>query len=160
MPISLVRRRPVAGAPEGPAKLHLYGYGSYGISVDPKFNSPIVSLLDRGWIYAIAHVRGSSTCGRTWYEAGKFHDKANTFSDFVACGEHLVREGYTTHDKMSIEGRSAGGLLVGAAPRAVYRGSAERCATIRRPGIAASQRSHQQWQWSQRMRVEGWRRYS
>jgi oligopeptidase B len=94
--------------------LFLYGYGSYGISIDPGFSSARLSLLDRGFIFAIAHIRGGGDLGRPWYENGKFFKKKNTFQDFIACAEHLIQEGYTVPGKLVIEGGSAGGLLMGA----------------------------------------------
>ncbi len=112
IPISVVHRRGVA--PDGTNPCLLYGYGSYEISIDPTFSSARLSLLDRGFVYAIAHVRGGGEGGRRWYEAGKLLAKANTFTDFVACAEHLVAEGWTRPDRLAIRGGSAGGLLVGA----------------------------------------------
>jgi oligopeptidase B len=92
----------------------LYGYGSYGISIDPNFSSRIPSYLDRGIVYCIAHVRGGGENGRGWYETGKFKHKKNTFTDFVAASEYIVEKKLTSHDLICIEGRSAGGMLVGA----------------------------------------------
>jgi oligopeptidase B len=99
---------------DGANPLYLYGYGSYGILTEPAFSSERVSLLDRGYVYAIAHIRGSGDMGRRWYEDGKLLHKKNTFTDFVACAEHLVAEKYTTADRLTIAGGSAGGLLMGA----------------------------------------------
>lgn len=113
VPISLVRRRDVA-AQNQPGPLLLYGYGSYGASTDPSFKSNLVSLLDRGATYAIAHIRGGGDLGRPWYEGGKLLHKKNTFTDFIACAEHLLAQGYTTPDQLVAQGRSAGGLLMGA----------------------------------------------
>jgi len=110
VPISLVRRRDA----EKPGPLLLYGYGSYGSSQDASFSGNVVSLLDRGFTYAIAHVRGGQELGRMWYENGKLKKKMNTFTDFIACGEHLVQAGYTTSGEMFAMGGSAGGLLMGA----------------------------------------------
>lgn len=93
--------------------LHLYGYGSYEISIDPSFVASALPLLDRGVIYAIAHIRGGGENGRTWYESAKYKAKKNTFTDFIDCAEHLVAAGYTSPSKMTCEGRSAGGLLMG-----------------------------------------------
>lgn len=93
---------------------HLYGYGSYGITVEPTFSPTRLCLLDRGMVFAIAHIRGEEIHGRSWYEDGKFLNKQNTFSDFISCAKHLISEGYTQPEKLSIEGRSAGGLLMGA----------------------------------------------
>lgn len=92
----------------------LYGYGSYGITIDPEFGSNRLSLLDRGIIFAIAHIRGGGHLGRPWYEAGKFLNKKNTFEDFIACAQHLITEKYTDSEKLVIAGGSAGGLLIGA----------------------------------------------
>ena len=112
VPISLVYRKDLKKAGGNP--LLLYGYGAYGISSDPYFNSARISLLDRGFVYAIAHVRGGEDLGRPWYEDGRQLKKKNTFSDFIACGEHLIRQGYA-HPKMLFAlGGSAGGLLMGA----------------------------------------------
>jgi oligopeptidase B len=111
VPISLVRRRDLG---DGPAPCLLYGYGSYEISIDPGFSPIRLSLLDRGVVFAIAHVRGGGEMGRRWYEEGKFLAKPNTFSDFVACADHLVEQGITARDRLAIRGGSAGGLLVGA----------------------------------------------
>jgi oligopeptidase B len=112
VPISLVHRRDIAT--DGSAPALLYGYGSYEISVDPRFSSLRLSLLDRGFVYAIAHIRGGGEMGRRWYEDGKLLCKANTFTDFVAAAEHLVDEGLTTPERLCIRGGSAGGLLMGA----------------------------------------------
>jgi len=98
----------------GSAPLLLYGYGSYGISVDPRFDNSVVSLLDRGWIYALAHVRGGEELGRAWYEAGKLMQKRNTFTDFIAVSEHLIAEKYAAPDRLFATGLSAGGMLMGA----------------------------------------------
>lgn len=112
VPISLVYR---VGTPrDGSAPCLLYGYGAYGYSLDPTFDSRRISLLDRGFIYAIAHVRGGEELGRPWYEDGKFLHKRNTFTDFIACGEHLIAAGYTSRETLAIQGGSAGGLLAGA----------------------------------------------
>ena len=111
IPISLVWRRDRKRA--GPQPLLLYGYGSYGIPIDPWFSQTRVSLLDRGVVFAIAHIRGGGDLGRTWYEAGKMAKKATTFSDFIACAETLIARGLTTPGQLAIEGGSAGGLLMG-----------------------------------------------
>jgi len=92
----------------------LYAYGSYGYSMESTFRSSRLSLIDRGFAFAIAHIRGGEEMGRHWYEDGKLLKKKNTFYDFIDCGEYLVKEGYTTTDKMFAMGGSAGGLLVGA----------------------------------------------
>lgn len=113
VPISLVHRR---GALDGgPAPALLYGYGSYGSTTDPRFDSNRLSLLDRGLVYAIAHVRGGGEMGRPWYESGKFLFKKNTFTDFIACARHLVESGIAAPDALTAMGGSAGGLLMGAA---------------------------------------------
>ena len=112
VPISLVYRRGLKKSGGGP--LLLYGYGSYGASMDPAFNSGRLSLLDRGVAFAIAHVRGGGEMGRQWYEDGKFLRKRNTFTDYIACARHLIAEGYTSSDRLVAVGRSAGGLLMGA----------------------------------------------
>ncbi len=112
VPVSLVAR---TGAPrDGTSPLLLYGYGAYGISMDPAFNSARLSLLDRGFRFAIAHVRGGQEMGRQWYEEGRLGRKRNTFTDFVACAEHLVGERYTSPGRLYAMGGSAGGLLMGA----------------------------------------------
>jgi oligopeptidase B len=98
----------------GSNPLLLYGYGSYGVSIDPGFNPTTLSLLDRGFVYAIAHVRGSQTLGRRWYEEGKLLKKKNTFTDFIDAAEHLRDAGYGDPDRLYAYGGSAGGLLVGA----------------------------------------------
>jgi oligopeptidase B len=112
VPISLVYKR---GRPrDGTAPALLYGYGSYEASMDPGFSSLRLSLLDRGFVFAIAHIRGGGELGRAWYRSGKLLHKKNTFTDFVACARHLVAEGWTSPEKLAIRGGSAGGLLVGA----------------------------------------------
>jgi oligopeptidase B len=111
IPVSLVYRK---GTPlDGSAPLLLYGYGAYGISTDPSFSSDRLSLLERGFLYAVAHIRGSSDLGRYWYEDGKFDRKRNTFTDFVACAARLVELRYTSPGRLAIMGGSAGGLLMG-----------------------------------------------
>jgi len=112
VPISVVHRTDVA--PDGTAPCLLYGYGSYEHSTDPTFSSIRLSLLERGFVFAIAHVRGGGELGRAWYEDGKLAAKRNTFTDFVACAEHLVAAGYTAPDRLGARGGSAGGLLMGA----------------------------------------------
>ncbi len=112
IPISLVYRTNLDRSK--PAPLLLYGYGSYGYSMNPTFNSARLSLLDRGFIFAIAHVRGGQELGRQWYEDGKLLKKKNTFTDFIACAEYLLSEGYTTTGQLFAMGGSAGGLLMGA----------------------------------------------
>ncbi|MBT2485567.1 MULTISPECIES: S9 family peptidase [unclassified Microbacterium] len=114
VPISLVWRRSF-GEPGSEARpVHLYGYGSYEHSIDPGFSVARLSELDRGVIFAVAHVRGGGEMGRQWYEDGKLRNKRNTFTDFVACAEHLVITGVTTPERLVAEGGSAGGLLMGA----------------------------------------------
>lgn len=113
VPISLVYRTDLVAAGAG-APCLLYGYGSYEASMDPTFSSLRLSLLDRGFVFAIAHVRGGGEMGRRWYEDGKFLSKPNTFSDFVACARTLVDEGWTSPDRLVARGGSAGGLLMGA----------------------------------------------
>ena len=112
VPVSLVYRLPLERG--GARPLLLQGYGSYGYSFDPAFSSNALSLLDRGWIVAIAHIRGGEEMGRAWYEAGKLLQKRNTFTDFIAAAEHLVAAGYTSPDRLAISGGSAGGMLMGA----------------------------------------------
>jgi oligopeptidase B len=112
VPISIVHRRDLDRS--RPQPLLLYGYGAYGYSMDPWFSSSRLSLLDRGVVYAIAHVRGGQEYGRAWYENGKLLHKRNTFTDFIDCAEHLVREGWTASDRLFAHGGSAGGLLMGA----------------------------------------------
>jgi oligopeptidase B len=112
VPISLVYRADLRDS--GPSKLLLYGYGSYGYTIDPAFSASRLSLLDRGWIFAIAHIRGGSDLGRAWYESGRLLHKKNSFGDFIASAEHLIARGYTTPERLAIQGASAGGLLMGA----------------------------------------------
>ncbi len=111
VPISLVYRKDTPR--DGTAPLLLYGYGAYGISVEPHFIANRISLLDRGFIFAIAHVRGGGDLGRDWYEYGKKLYKRNTFSDFIACADHLVARKYTRAGKIVCYGGSAGGMLIG-----------------------------------------------
>jgi oligopeptidase B len=113
VPISMVWR---AGTPrDGTAPVLLYGYGSYEISADPSFSIARLSLLDRGFVYAIAHIRGGGEMGRHWYDDGKMLRKVNTFTDFVTCARHLVTAGWTKPERIVARGGSAGGLLMGAA---------------------------------------------
>ncbi|MDY7106498.1 MAG: S9 family peptidase [Actinomycetota bacterium] len=112
IPISLVHRRDLTA--DGTAPALLYGYGSYEASIDPTFSSARLSLLERGWVFAIAHVRGGGELGRPWYTHGKYLHKRNTFTDFVACGTELVSSGWAAPGKLAMRGGSAGGLLVGA----------------------------------------------
>ncbi|EAR23836.1 protease II [marine actinobacterium PHSC20C1] len=113
VPISLVYRNDLV-APGTPAPTVLHGYGSYEISIDPSFAVGRLSLLDRGMVFAVAHVRGGGELGRTWYEGGKMLHKRNTFTDFVACARHLIDIDVTSSDRLVAEGGSAGGLLMGA----------------------------------------------
>ena len=99
---------------DGSAPLYLYGYGSYGIVVDSNFSSARLSLVDRGFIFAVAHVRGGMDLGWDWYEDGKLLNKRNTFTDFIACAEHLIDQSYTEKGRILASGGSAGGMLVGA----------------------------------------------
>lgn len=112
VPMSLVYRTGLRK--NGGNPLLLYGYGAYGLSIDPTFNAPLISLLDRGFGYAIAHVRGGQELGREWYEDGKLLKKKNSFTDFIACAEHLIEDGYTRAHRLYAMGGSAGGLLMGA----------------------------------------------
>ncbi|MFN0084208.1 MAG: S9 family peptidase [Blastocatellia bacterium] len=112
VPISLVYRKGLKRAAAGP--LLLEGYGSYGISNDIDFSSQRLSLLDRGLIYAVAHIRGGGDLGKDWHDQGKMMAKKNTFTDFIACAEHLIQRNYTTKDGLVITGGSAGGLLMGS----------------------------------------------
>jgi oligopeptidase B len=112
VPVSLVYRKGMVH--DGGNPLYLYGYGAYGILTEPAFSSERISLLDRGFVYAIAHIRGSGDMGRRWYEDGKLLHKKNSFTDFIACAEHLVEEKYTSPGRLAIAGGSAGGLLMGA----------------------------------------------
>jgi oligopeptidase B len=112
IPISLICPK---GTPrDGSAPCLLYGYGSYESSVDPYFSTPRLSLLDRGFVFAIAHVRGGGEMGRRWYDEGKQRHKTNTFTDFIACAVHLVERGWTSRSRLIARGGSAGGLLMGA----------------------------------------------
>ena len=112
IPISLVYRK--GFVPDSQRPLLLYGYGSYGASMDATFSSPRISLLDRGFVFAIAHVRGGEELGRHWYEDGKLKKKKNSFTDFIVCAEQLIQQGYSHPHKLFAMGGSAGGLLMGA----------------------------------------------
>ncbi|WP_026998571.1 S9 family peptidase [Eisenibacter elegans] len=112
IPISIVYKKGMMRNGQNPVLL--YGYGSYGASMDPGFGLSRLSLLDRGFIFAIAHIRGGSEMGRQWYENGKMFKKINTFTDFIACAEHLIAEELTNPQRLFAEGGSAGGLLMGA----------------------------------------------
>jgi len=110
VPISIVYRKDIKKDGLNPALI--YGYGSYGAVIDAEFNPSRLSLLERGFVCAIAHIRGGSDMGRTWYDDGKMLNKKNTFTDLIACAEHLIKEGFTSPDRLAIQGASAGGLLV------------------------------------------------
>jgi oligopeptidase B len=112
IPLSVVRRKDTAQ--DGTAPFLLYGYGSYEISSDPTFSISRISLLDRGFVFAIAHVRGGGELGRRWYDDGKMLTKVNTFTDFIACARYVVKDGWTTQHRLMARGGSAGGLLMGA----------------------------------------------
>lgn len=114
VPVSLVWKQRFGEPGSEVRPLHLYGYGSYEASIDPGFSVMRLSELDRGVIFAVAHVRGGGEMGRAWYESGKKLAKRNTFTDFVAAARHLVEHGYTTPERLVAEGGSAGGLLMGA----------------------------------------------
>ena len=113
IPISIIYRKDKFKG-DGTNPLHLYGYGSYGICIEPYYMPKIFPLIDRGIVYAIAHIRGGGDCGRAWYETAKFKTKINTFTDFITCGDELVKRKYTQNSLMSMEGRSAGGMLMGS----------------------------------------------
>jgi oligopeptidase B len=112
IPISMVYRKGITKTGNNP--ILLYAYGSYGITVDPYFSSIRLSLLNRGFIYAIAHIRGGEYLGRKWYESGKLLQKKNTFSDFIDCSQFVISENYTSPQHLYAMGGSAGGLLMGA----------------------------------------------
>ncbi|MBC8121928.1 MAG: S9 family peptidase, partial [Gemmatimonadaceae bacterium] len=112
VPISLVYKKGIAR--DGSNPLYLYAYGSYGASMDPSFAANRLSLLDRGFIFAIAHIRGGGEMGKAWYEDGKLLKKKNTFTDYIASAEHLIAQKYTSAGKLVASGGSAGGLLMGA----------------------------------------------
>jgi oligopeptidase B len=112
VPLSVVYRKGIARDGSSPALL--YGYGSYGISSDPAFSSDRLALIDRGFVYAIAHIRGGADLGKPWHDAGKLLQKRNTFEDFIAAAQFLIEQRYTSPDRLAIMGGSAGGLLVGA----------------------------------------------
>jgi oligopeptidase B len=114
IPVSLVYKKGLRSDRAHPNPMLLYGYGSYGVSMPLSFSSNRISLLDRGVVYAIAHIRGGGDLGKRWHEEGRMATKMNTFTDFIACGEQLVRQGWTSSDRMVIQGGSAGGLLMGA----------------------------------------------
>ncbi|MBT8375872.1 MAG: prolyl oligopeptidase family serine peptidase, partial [Bacteroidia bacterium] len=111
IPMSLVHRKDVKKSKQNPVLI--YAYGSYGSTIDPYFSTIRLSLLDRGFIFAIAHIRGGEYLGRDWYEGGKLMLKKNTFSDFIACSKFLIDNNYTSHEHLYAMGGSAGGLLMG-----------------------------------------------
>jgi len=113
VPISLVYKKDEFKK-DGSNPMLLYAYGSYGANTDPYFNRSVISLLDRGFVYAIAHIRGGQELGRQWFENGRLLHKKNTFSDFVDCAQFLVNEKYTSKEKLFANGGSAGGMLMGA----------------------------------------------
>ncbi|KAG6520120.1 protease 2-like [Zingiber officinale] len=113
IPISLLYRKDCVKL-DGSDPMLLYGYGSYEVCIDPYFKASRLSLVDRGFVFAIAHIRGGGEMGRQWYENGKLLKKKNTFTDFIACAEYLIENNYCSKEKLCINGRSAGGLLVGA----------------------------------------------
>lgn len=113
VPISLVYRKDLFKG-DGSNPMYLYGYGSYGISIDNYFSASKISLLDRGFVFAIAHIRGGGDCGKGWYNTGKFLNKKSSFVDFIACAKYLIAKNYTSKEVLAIDGRSAGGLLIGA----------------------------------------------
>jgi oligopeptidase B len=113
VPVSLVYRR--GTRPDGKNPALLYGYGSYGFPLSTWFSSDRISLLDRGVVYAMAHIRGGGDLGKAWHDQGRMAAKKNTFTDFIACAETLLRDGWAAKDRLAIHGVSAGGLLVGAA---------------------------------------------
>ena len=112
IPVSLVYRKGFKR--DGTAAMLQYGYGSYGLSMDPAYSPTIPSLLDRGMVYAIAHIRGGQEMGRAWYDAGHLLNKKNTFTDFIDVTRYLVANGYAAKDRVAASGGSAGGLLMGA----------------------------------------------
>ena len=112
IPMSVVYRKTVKL--DGSAPLLLYGYGSYGLSIPPSFSASRLALLDRGVVFVIAHIRGGGELGEPWRDAGRMMNKINTFTDFIACAEHLVNNKYTSKDRIAIQGGSAGGMLMGA----------------------------------------------
>lgn len=112
VPMTVVYRKGLEK--DGSTPTLLYGYGAYGINSEPRFSSSRLSLIDRGFLFAITQIRGGSELGKRWHDDGKMLKKWNTFTDFIACAEHLIREGYTSPGRLAIEGGSAGGLLMGA----------------------------------------------
>ena len=131
IPVTLVYRRELRE--KGPQKVFLYGYGSYGYSLPDAFSSTRLSLLNRGVIFALAHVRGGGELGEPWRDAGRMKEKMTTFTDFISCAEHLVASGYTTPEKMATSGGSAGGLLMGAVLN--LRPDLFKCAVVKVPFV-------------------------
>lgn len=113
IPLSIVYKKGLQRNGRNPALI--YGYGAYGASSEPHFNANLLSILERGFVFAIAHVRGGSEMGRHWYDEGRLLQKKNSFTDLIACAEHLIHQGFTSPEKLALTGSSAGGLLVGAA---------------------------------------------
>ncbi len=112
VPVTLLYRKSLQRDGSNPCML--YGYGAYGYPIDPSFRSTVYNFVDRGFVYAVAHIRGGGLLGERWYEGGKLLNKKNTFKDFIAAAEYLVKEQYTKAEKIAIQGGSAGGLLIGA----------------------------------------------
>ena len=112
VPVAVLHKK--GAARDGKSPLLLYGYGSYGIDIADRFNSNLFSLVDRGIVYAVAHVRGGGELGKKWHDQGRMMNMMNTFTDFISCAEYLVAQGYTSKDRLAITGGSAGGLLMGA----------------------------------------------
>ncbi len=119
MPISVLRLKNAKLDGTGP--LYLYGYGSYGISLDMFFNSNIFSMVDRGVVYAVAHIRGGGEMGKAWHDAGRMMNKKNTFTDFIACAEDLTKRGYGSKDRLVIEGRQRRRPAHGSGPQHASR---------------------------------------
>src|SRR2546427_10678063 len=113
--MSIVYRRNVKL--DGSAPLLLYGYGSYGIPISPSFSAARLALLDRGVVYVIAHIRGGGELGEPWRDAGRMMNKINTFTDFIACAEHLANNKYTSKARLGTQGGTAGGSLLGGVPK-------------------------------------------
>ncbi len=131
VPLSIVRRR---GVPrDGSAPCVIYGYGCYEASLDPYLSVARLSLLDRGFVYVIAHIRGGGELGRQWYERGKLQHTKNTFTDFVACARHLVTQRWTSADRLVASGGSGGGLLMGVVANLAPDAFGAVLATGRRP---------------------------
>ena len=112
IPVSIAHKKGQARSGKNPVLI--YGYGAYGANSEAHFNSNIISILDRGFVFVIAHIRGGSEMGRAWYDEGRMFNKKNSFTDLIACAEYLIKEKFTSPEKIGIIGSSAGGLLVGA----------------------------------------------